>query len=340
MCSGLLEGMQKMVAERELGVVLVGAGRVATAHARAVAGAEGVRLIAAADVDRERVAKFAAEHGCQTFTDYQDALKLDDVDIAVIGLPNWLHEQATVDACSAGKHVFIEKPMANTVEECDRMITAADKAGVQLLVAHSQRYFATTREARKIVQGGSLGSPIFATDTWYKAFGIETRPPWFLNRAQGGGMWLMNGAHMIDRSAWVLDSEVAAVKAWIGSPIHDIAADDANMALLQLKNGLHVSLAHTGYAKRGVARCEVEVACTGGMLLFDSYANMLKVDKEGEYESIEIERIDPFQAELENLVAAIHGTGELEVSPDWGRHIVQVLNACEESSQTGREVVL
>jgi hypothetical protein len=76
------------------------------------------------------------------------------------------------------------------------------------------------------------------------------------------------------------------------------------------------------------------------MLLFDSYANMLKLDKEGAYESIEIERIDPFQAELENLVAAIHGTGELEVSPAWGRHIVHVLNACEESSQSGREVVL
>lgn len=335
-----MEDFRKMDEKRELGVVLVGAGRVATAHARAVAGTEGVRLVAAADVDKERVEKFAAEHDCEAFTDYQDALKLDSVDIVMIGLPNWLHEQATIDACSAGKHVFIEKPMANRVEECDRMIAAAEKAGVQLLVAHSQRYFATTREARKIVQGGSLGSPIFATDTWYKAFGIETRPPWFLNRAQGGGMWLMNGAHMIDRSAWVLDSEVAAVKAWIGSPIHDIAADDANMALLHLKNGTHVSLAHTGYAKRGVARCEVEVACTGGMLLFDSYANMLKVDKDGAYEAIETERIDPFQAELENLVAAINGNEELEVSPAWGRHIVQVLNACEESSVTGREVVL
>ena len=329
-----------MDGQQGLGVLIVGAGRVATAHARAVEATEGVRLVAAADVDKDRVDAFAAEHGCQGFADYQDALKLDDVDIAVIGLPNWLHEKATVDACSAGKHVFIEKPMANTVEECDRMIAAADKADVQLLVAHSQRYFASTREARKIIQGGSLGEPIFATDTWYKAFGIEMRPPWFLNRAQGGGMWLMNGAHMIDRSAWVLDSEVAAVKAWIGSPIHDIAADDANMAILQLKNGTHVSIAHTGYAKRGVARCEVEVACTGGMLLFDSYANMLQVDKDGAYESIDVECVDPFGAELANLVAAIHGKEQLEVSPAWGRHIVEVLNACEESSRSGREVVL
>jgi predicted dehydrogenase len=329
-----------MAGERELGVLVVGAGRVATSHARAVAGTDGVRLVAVADVDRERADAFATAHGCQSFTDYQDGLKLDDVDIAMIGLPNWLHEQATVDACSAGKHVFIEKPMANTVEECDRMIAAANSAGVQLLVAHSQRYFATTRQARDIVQGGSLGQPIFATDTWYKAFGIETRPPWFLDRKQGGGMWLMNGAHMIDRSCWVLGSEVAAVKAWIGCPIHNIAADDANMALLQLRNSTHVSLAHTGYAQRGAARCEVEIACTGGMLLFDSYSNRLQVDKDGAYEPVDVERVDPFVAELQNLADVIRGQGALEVSPAWGRHIVEVLNACEESSRSGREVVL
>ncbi|HEV2107066.1 MAG TPA: Gfo/Idh/MocA family oxidoreductase, partial [Thermomicrobiales bacterium] len=185
-----------------------------------------------------------------------------------------------------------------------------------------------------------LGRPIFATDTWYKAFGIETRPPWFLDRAQGGGMWLMNGAHMVDRTCWVLGSEVAAVKAWIGSPIHDIAADDANMALLELRNGVHVSIAHAGFNKRGVAKCEVEVSCTGGMLLFDSYSHRLCVDQDGQYQPVEVERVDPFVAELQNLVGAIRGRESLEVDPAWGRHIVDVLTACEESSRSGREVLI
>ncbi len=329
-----------MAEGRDLGVVVIGAGRVAASHARAIAGTEGVRLVAAADVDQSRADAFAATHGCLAFRDYQEALNRDDVQIAMIGLPNSLHERATIDACSAGKHVFIEKPMANTVEECDRMIAAAEQAGVQLLVAHSQRYFATTRAARELVRGGSLGRPIFATDTWYKAFGIETRPPWFLDRAQGGGMWLMNGAHMVDRTCWVLGSEVAAVKAWIGSPIHDIAADDANMALLELRNGAHVSIAHAGYNKRGVAKCEVEVTCTGGMLLFDSDSHRLFIDEDGQYQPVQIERVDPFVEELQNLVGAIRGREPLEVEPAWGRHIVEVLTACEESSRSGREVLI
>src|SRR5204863_8109855 len=178
-----------------------------------------------------------------------------------IALPHHLHEQATVDACSAGKHVFIEKPMADTVEECDRMIAAAEKAGVQLFVAHTQRYFAATMKAQELLHGGSLGRPVFAVDTWYKPFGIETRPPWMLDRATGGGMWLMDGAHQIDRTCWALDGDVESVKAYIGNDFHGTKADDAELAFLQLRNGRYATIIHSGYAARGVDRCEVEITC-------------------------------------------------------------------------------
>jgi predicted dehydrogenase len=74
------------------------------------------------------------------------------------------------------------------------------------------------------------------------------------------------------------------------------------------------------------------------MLRFDSYSNRLAVDRDGAYSPIEVTRVDPFTAELQNLVAAVRGEEELRVSPAWGRHIVQVLLAAEESSRSGREV--
>lgn len=322
----------------DLGVLIVGAGRVAKAHARAIADTPGTKLVAVADVAHERAEEMAAAHGCLAFTDYTEALKRDDVQIVMIGLPHFLHERATIDCCSAGKHVFLEKPMADTVEECDRILAAVERAGVRLLVAHSQRYFASTIRARAIVQSGQIGQPVFATDTWYKAFGIETRPAWFLDRAKGGGMWQMNGAHMVDRTCWVLDSEVAAVKAWIGAPFHNIPADDASIALLELRNGQHATIMHAGYKQRGVGKCEVEIVCTDGMLTFDSYANRLAVEQDGKYEPVAVEAVNPFSAELRNLVGAIQGREELAVSPAWGRHIVEVLAACEESSRSGCEV--
>jgi predicted dehydrogenase len=326
-----------MTANR-LGVAIFGAGRAGHGHARAISQTDGTRLVAVFDVDGERAAAFAETHGCQAYTSSDAVLERDDVDLIMVALPNFLHERSTVDAASAGKHIFLEKPMADTVEECDRMLEAVERAGVHLLVAHSQRYFASTIRAREIVQSGQLGEPVFATDTWYKKFGLAGRLPWFLDRATGGGMWLMNGAHMIDRTCWVLDTEVASVRAWIGSPFHHLSADDANMAFLQLRNGLHATIVHAGYRSRGVDKCEVEVTCTDGMLVFDSYSNRLAVDHDGAYAPIEVQRLEPFAEELKNLVGAISGTQGLRVSPAWGRHIVEVLLAAEESSRTGREV--
>ncbi|HZQ99347.1 MAG TPA: Gfo/Idh/MocA family oxidoreductase [Chloroflexota bacterium] len=322
----------------ELGVVILGAGRVSTAHARATAETQGARLIGVADVDKGRADAFAATWRCEAFTDYADALKRDDVHIVTIALPHHLHERATVDACSAGKHVFIEKPMADTVEECDRMIAAAEKAKVRLFVAHTQRYFASTIKARQILESGDVGTPIFATDTWYKPFGIETRPPWMLDRATGGGMWLMDGAHQIDRTCWVLDGDVESVKAHIGNEFHGTKADDSELAFLRLRNGRHAVIVHTGYAKRGVNKCEVEVACTNGMVRFDSYSNWVQIDQDHKYVPVDVEKVDPFAAEMRNFVAAIQGREKMGVTPQWGRHVVEVLVACEESSRTGREV--
>ncbi len=117
-----------------LGVVIIGGGRAGAAHARAVADTPGTSLVAIADVDETRAQAFAEAHGCLAFTDYRQALERADVAVAIIALPNFLHESATIAAASAGKHVFLEKPMADTLEECDRMTAAVDKAGVHLLV--------------------------------------------------------------------------------------------------------------------------------------------------------------------------------------------------------------
>jgi predicted dehydrogenase len=179
-----------------------------------------------------------------------------------------------------------------------------------------------------------------ARDVWTKAFGIESRPPWFVDRSRGGGMWLMNGAHMIDRTCWVLGSGVATVKGWVGNPIHNAAADDASVAYLQLKNGLNVSLFHAGYKNRGKDQCGVEIVLSDGMIEFDSYANRLQVAGNGEYENRPLERLNPFVEEFVRVVDTITTGAKMAVSPEWSRHIVAAMLAVEESGRTGREVVI
>src|SRR5436309_14575065 len=156
--------MTQADSERNLGVAIFGAGRAGHGHARAIAETRGAQLVAVFDADRERADAFAEQHGCLAFTSRDAALERTDVDLVMVALPNFLHEQATVAAASAGKHIFLEKPMADTLEACDRMLAAVERGGVHLLVAHSQRYFASTIRARELVQDGSLGLPVFATD--------------------------------------------------------------------------------------------------------------------------------------------------------------------------------
>ena len=323
-----------------IGVGIIGASRVAPEHALAVASDARTNLVAIADSDTARAEKVAEQYGCEVVADYRELLERSDISVVMLGLPNHLHAPIGIEALAAGKHVFVEKPIANTLAETDAMIEAAEKHHVNVFVGHSQRFFATTVAAHELVRSGQYGAPIMARDVWTKAFGIESRPPWFVDRSRGGGMWLMNGAHMIDRCCWVLGSGVAAVRGWVGNPIHNAAADDASVAYLHLKNGLTVTLFHAGFKSRGNDQCGVEIVLTDGMIEFDSYSNRLQVAGNGRYEAREIERVNPFVVELARMVDSITTGAPLAVPAAWARHIVAVMLAVEESGRQNREIVI
>jgi predicted dehydrogenase len=325
-----------------LGVGIIGAGRVSGSHIRATQATDGARLVAIADVAQERVDAVVGKTGCAGYADYRKLLERDDIQIVMIGLPHWLHEEVALAAAAAGKHIFLEKPMANTLDECDRIDAAVRRAGVQLMVGHNQHFMAPNMEARRILHSGELGQIVFATDTWYKAFGLAGRPAWFLDRAQGGGMWQMNGAHMVDRMRWIIDSPIIAVKAWIGNPLIGQQADDSSIAMLQFANGVHCTIMHAGY-EQGVEQFKGEVLATGGMIKFAPFPpdRGLWISRNGAYEPLPCEQPggkDPFTLELEAFVDCIERGTESPVSGQWSRDIVEVLLACEESSRTGAEV--
>jgi predicted dehydrogenase len=325
-----------------LGVGIVGGGRVCHAHARALAAnAELFELRGIVDVDAARAAELGARYGCATYTDYRVLLERPEIDVITIALPNHLHAEVTIAACRAGKHVFVEKPMALTLDECDAMVEAAEAARVKLMVGHTQHFFALNIAAHRIIRSGELGELVQMTDTWYKPFGLSFRLPWFLDRAQGGGMWQMNGAHMVDRMLWLSDSPVVAVKAWIGNKLIRQNADDTAIAILHHASGVHAVLSHAGY-ERGDERWWGEFICTGGMLKLSTFAPGagLWVAREDRYEPVEIAPHDPFTFEFEQFGRSIREDTPEPITPAYARHIVEVLLAAEESARTGREVLL
>ena len=172
-----------------LGAAVLGLGRIGPAHAGVLARTPGVRLKAVAETDESKLGGVLDGHpGVEGYGDYHDVLMRDDVEVVVICLPHWLHEEAAVAAAEAGKHILIEKPLADSVVECDRIIEAARRNSVILMPAHTQRYYPVVAKTKEILDSGDLGDLIMAIDMWYKPLNPDVRPAWMLDRAMGGGM--------------------------------------------------------------------------------------------------------------------------------------------------------
>lgn len=347
-----------------VGIGIIGAGRVSGAHARPATALPQTRLVAVAEPDEARRAAFVERYGGTGYADYRELLEAKEVDAVVVALPHWLHAEATCAALSAGKHVLLEKPMAMTVEECDRIIAAARRANRKLMIGHSHHFFPVNLAVKALLTSGELGKIVMATDTWYKPFfGREKRPLWFLDPAKGGGMWPMNGSHMIDRMIFFIESDVVAVKAMVGAYFFDQPATDAGMAILQFRNGVYATLAHAGYRDHcGVERFEAEITATQGQVRFDGRRLWRSCDDR----YVEVEVPDMMAAlrpeftpagvaesakevmvpsptlalQMAAFADSILNNTEPPVTGEYGREVVRVLNACEESGRTGREVRL
>ncbi|HVC33603.1 MAG TPA: Gfo/Idh/MocA family oxidoreductase, partial [Chloroflexota bacterium] len=114
--------------DQQLGVAVLGLGRVGPAHVRVVAENARVRLVAIAEADEAKRGAVAGGYpGCAALSDYHDALAREDVQAVVICLPHWLHERAAIDAVEAGKHVLIEKPLATSLEGCEHIAEVVGK---------------------------------------------------------------------------------------------------------------------------------------------------------------------------------------------------------------------
>ncbi len=144
-----------------IGFCLVGCGRIATLNALGYKDNPDGRLYAVCDVDRARAEAFAKEYGAEKiYTDYQEVLRDPNIHAVDLLVPHHLHCRMVIDACAAKKHVSVQKPMALTVEECDRMIAAAREHGVKLKVFENFVFYPPYVKAKQLIDEGVIGEPI------------------------------------------------------------------------------------------------------------------------------------------------------------------------------------
>ena len=142
---------------------LIGAGGIAQAHCGTIANIDGVKIIAASDVVKENVERTANRWDIsKTFTDYNEMLKMDELDAVLVCTPTAVHAPPTVAALKAGKHVLCEKPMEATLKSATEMVRTAHETGKILMVALKLRYSAQVIKAKEIIDAGTLGDIYYA----------------------------------------------------------------------------------------------------------------------------------------------------------------------------------
>jgi predicted dehydrogenase len=267
------------------------------------------------------------------------------VQAVIICLPHWLHERAAIDAVKAGKHVLIEKPLAISVAECDRIVEAVRASKVTFTVGHTQHFYPLVLAAKQILDSERIGRTIMAIDTWYKPHNPELRPPWLLDRKLGGGMLLMDGTHMIDRLLWHLGGKVVAVKAMNGNPVYpEFAADDTAMAFLQFDSGVVATISRIAY-RTGITQYGADYFGTNGQLKYrlpyGEHGEVgLWVGQNEVWEQVDVADNDSLVDQFESFLNAIESGDAPEVTIDHGREVIRVMEAIERSGETGREVLL
>jgi predicted dehydrogenase len=151
---------------RTVKIGLIGAGGIAQQHLRALSMAQGIELVAVADVIKERAENAAQKYGIKhVFQDYHDLLAMDEIEAVSVLTFNQAHRQPTVDALHAGKHVLVEKPMAATLEDAAAMTKTAHETGKILMVAVWTRFSPAMQAAKRIMAAGTLGHIYYAETT-------------------------------------------------------------------------------------------------------------------------------------------------------------------------------
>jgi predicted dehydrogenase len=225
-----------------IGVAIVGCGMIARFHVQALAEIADTRVLALVDRKPGQAASLrdALNLRCDVYEDLEPALARSDIHLAIIATPSGVHMEPAVAAAQAGKHVVVEKPLEITLERCDRIIQACDRAKVKLCTIFPSRFGDANRVLKAAVDAGRLGRLTLGETTckWWRSQAYYDEGGWKGTRALDGGGALMNQAiHNVDLLLWLM-GPATQLSAFTATLAHQrIEVEDTAVACLRFASG-------------------------------------------------------------------------------------------------------
>lgn len=223
-----------------IGAAIIGCGKVADAHARALSTLPESRLVAAFDLNLERAAEITHRYGGQAYTDLDQMLGNPEVKMASICTPHPSHPEMVARCAAAGIHALVEKPLAIDLAGADLAIAAADAAGIRLGVISQRRYYDPVVRMRQAIDAGKISEPALGTLTllgWRDAayYAMDTwRGRW---DGEGGGVLVNQAVHQLDLFQWFMGPVAELTGYWANLNHAMIEVEDTAVAILRFCSG-------------------------------------------------------------------------------------------------------
>lgn len=240
---------------RKLRFGLIGYGKVAALHARALAAAPHCELVSVAGHNKEKRDAFAAQWKLASRENVQEMVQKDGIEAVVITTPHPRHYFDAMDALSAGCHVLVEKPLSLSVSKTEEMIHYAQTTGRALSVVSQRRWYPACTRIRSAIDQGLLGSPMLGQLTilgwrdeeYYKS--DPWRGSW---DGEGGGVIVNQAPHQFDLLCWYLGEVQEVYGAWANINHPYIEVDDSAVATVRFKSGALASIFISNSQKPGI----------------------------------------------------------------------------------------
>jgi predicted dehydrogenase len=328
------------VRARPLRVGIVGGGWIARVHVPAIDAAVGLELVAACDTEIERAQAIAAPRGATAYARFEEMLEREQLDALWVCTPPLFHRAPVEAALAGGVHVYLEKPIARTLEDADAIVAAAASSTAICAVGYQYHASELLDDARALLEEQQIGLMIS------RNLGPVAGRPWFMDRAQGGGQILERASHHIDLQQ-SLAGTIAAVQACAGSvnlsgTDTPSGIEDAISLILHFETGALGSV-HSAWTRPGQPELyAVDVVASDATLALQLGPEEFRLTGRSGGREVAFERGEPMDRSIARFVAALsqHDQSVVACHPEEARDTLAVALACERALASGERVAV
>lgn len=326
---------------------IIGCGFISKKHALAIKNIPSANLIAVCDRVPEMMEYYIEEYAATPYVDSAEMLKDKNIDVVCICTPSGLHAVISEEVAAAKKHIVLEKPIAMTMEETDRIINAAKENDVKLTIVHPNRFRTAVQEAKKILDQNLLGKISHANCivNWNRGQEYYDQAPWRGTKTHDGGVLMNQAIHNLDLLLWFMGTptEIFSMDA---TRLRNIEAEDVSTGIIRFENGAlaNVQAATTVYPKNFEESITIfgekgTLKIGGTNALYFEHLEVQDLEESKINAIIEKVKADPWgtpghQRILEEMIFALENNIDPAVTGEDGKNALKLVLAFYESAES------